>query len=265
MKRVAVCFSGHMRLYQEFMEHFYEQFVHKNQGYDFDFFIDTWDKSNYHVDKWCKDITFDELINVFGDKLKKINIDKNDNMLSSDSYKDVMEKYKINHKGDGSHIINMFYKVYKCNELKREYENEYNFEYDVVIRHRTDYFINGELILDNLNMDNINIINNSIVLPNESDNSYSINDLFAISSSKNIDTYSNLYLRFHELMNKYKTISEDLITYYLEENGFFIYPQIKNMHLMNVDNSYVLRMDGNKDYLWDGYRIQYNLKKNKNR
>ena len=34
--------------------------------------------------------------------------------------------------------INMFYKIMKCNELKKQYETEKNFKYDIVVRLRTD-------------------------------------------------------------------------------------------------------------------------------
>jgi hypothetical protein len=34
--------------------------------------------------------------------------------------------------------INMFYKVKRCNDLKKQYENIHNFKYDIVVRLRTD-------------------------------------------------------------------------------------------------------------------------------
>jgi len=255
MKRVAVCLSGHMRLYKPFFDHFKKEFMNKNKNYKFDFFIDTWDKNNFYDDKWQSDIIEEDIKSVFGNDLKRLIIENNDNMLSSDSYKDIIDKYKIDHKGDGSHIINMFYKIYKCNQLKKKYEEENNFIYDVVIRHRSDYFINGNIIFDDLDMNKMNIINCSIVLPHNPYNFYGINDLFAMSSSKNIDIYSNLYLDFQNHIEKYKCISEGLITYYLEENGFILYPEMKNMNLINVENSYVYRMNELIEYLWNGYVI----------
>ena len=34
--------------------------------------------------------------------------------------------------------VNMFYKIFRCNELKKQYENKHNFKYDIVVRLRPD-------------------------------------------------------------------------------------------------------------------------------
>ena len=37
--------------------------------------------------------------------------------------------------------ISMFEKIYKCNKLKSDYEKQFNFKYDIVIRMRPDIMI----------------------------------------------------------------------------------------------------------------------------
>jgi hypothetical protein len=40
----------------------------------------------------------------------------------------------------------MFYKITKCNELKKQHENKHNFKYDIVVRLRTDTIFNKVVI-----------------------------------------------------------------------------------------------------------------------
>ena len=109
-------------------------------------------------------------------------------------------------------------------------------------------------------MNNINIINSNIVLPVDDECVYGINDIFALSSSENMDIYSNVYSDFHRLIEQYRLGPEGILTFYLEENGFFIYPELKNINLIDR-SSYIVRVDGGVVYLWNGYRVEKNKKK----
>ncbi len=55
--------------------------------------------------------------------------------------------------------INMFYKIMKCNELKKQHENKHNFKYDIVVRLRTDTIFNNVVIFSE-DKDKIFIPNN---------------------------------------------------------------------------------------------------------
>jgi len=57
------------------------------------------------------------------------------------SDKDCYKKYAHNAMG-------MYYKIMKCNELKKLYESEMGFKYDVVIRARLDFIRERKMNLD---------------------------------------------------------------------------------------------------------------------
>jgi hypothetical protein len=42
--------------------------------------------------------------------------------------------------------VNMFYKIFRCNELKKQHENKHNFKYDIVVRLRPDTNFNKPVI-----------------------------------------------------------------------------------------------------------------------
>lgn len=81
-------------------------------------------------------------------------------------------------------VLNMFYMIWKCNELKREYEQAKGFTYDVVIRARID---RGWEINSTLKQRKNTIFLHSI----KDDNALS--DWFSYGSSRDIDKYSNVF------------------------------------------------------------------------
>lgn len=112
-----------------------------------------------------------------------------------------------NHQNAKKEIMcSIFYSIFKSNELKKKYELENNFNYDLVVRTRYDlaYF-------DNINffdyMDNLNKIH---VLKNYQEDQDMFNsscnpmpDIFSFSNSKNMDIFSSVFPNM-------KQISENL-------------------------------------------------------
>jgi hypothetical protein len=104
----------------------------------------------------------EELKKTFGDKLKKIYIEKYDNNLIDI----IFDKNNINHKIFMENIYSdfnrkralmcQFYKLFKCFNLLVDYENENNFKYDIIIKSRPDGIFNNLSKLDfiNFNYDN---------------------------------------------------------------------------------------------------------------
>lgn len=81
-------------------------------------------------------------------------------------------------------IINMYYKIYKCNQLKNEFERENNFKYDIAIRVRPDMAPHGQLILEKNN--------NTVYFPKNLDYD-GVCDQFAYGDSQTMDVYSDMY------------------------------------------------------------------------
>jgi hypothetical protein len=111
-----------------------------------------------------------------------------------------------------------FYGINKCNELKKMYENKNNFKYDIVIRMRPDLMINSR-IPDKV-FQNTNFLYHSHPHENK------ISDKFAISNSKNMDYYANLWSKLPEYWKKplgdgnpqnYR-VGERLVRYHMENS-----------------------------------------------
>lgn len=80
--------------------------------------------------------------------------------------------------------INMFYKIMKCNELKKQYETEKNFKYDVVVRLRTDTHFREPVILSE--------DKDKIIVPHHLGYG-GVCDQFAYGSSDLMDTFCDLF------------------------------------------------------------------------
>jgi hypothetical protein len=108
---------------------------------------------NYLKDiKFYQDINDD--INEFeNDYLKRVEIFKN--------YKN-NQKITDSHYGPQKYILEQYFRIYKCNEMKKEYENKNEFKYDYCMRLRPDFYYDNII-----NLNKINIQNNSIYAPND--------------------------------------------------------------------------------------------------
>jgi len=120
--------------------------------------------------------------------------------------------------------IKMFYKIWKADQLRQQYEKDNNFEYDIVIRTRDEmeYIRNideEELLLAD---------NNTIVIP-EGFDYHGINDQFAFSASKAMTIYSNMF-----------TLIEDY--HYFDPEAFVLrHIKINKLDIIRIPHLYKLR------------------------
>jgi hypothetical protein len=78
-----------------------------------------------------------------------------------------------------------FYSIYRCNELKREWETEHGFRYDVVIRMRPDLLVPAELPAE--------VLSNPEALWHTHVTSFQVSDKLAVSNSENMDYYASVW------------------------------------------------------------------------
>ena len=114
------------------------------------------------------------------------------------------EKFKSAPTARQEVIASIFYTMWKANELKKEYESENDFKYDCVIRTRYDLHYHSPIMIK----DYSNILKEKIVVPEryqrDQDNIpwnklKPMVDIFAFSSSENMDTFSSVYPNLEEL------------------------------------------------------------------
>jgi hypothetical protein len=206
MKKIAICFSGELRHYDNYtlINSFY-----KNIGiYKPDIFISGWthiNKSmNHSIEKKdpfakkielnCEEIK-EKLYQIYPN-LKKIKFQNYNYWLDStdENIKKNIYDYKYNPLTINSYA--QIYQIYEANQLKKEYENDKKFKYDIVIRMRTDNCLTHIFETDQIENNTIYNINfPNAYYPNR------IYDIFFYGDSKAMDSLSETYLNFLNLLN----------------------------------------------------------------
>jgi hypothetical protein len=199
--RVALLLPSH---YRNGNQCFLNLKKHLLDLYDVDLFLHMWDTygytfngvpappqayKKYGFDRLSPKIDINNIVNLY----QPIKIVIEDYSKFEHQIKKVADLYKDK---CGVHdncetIVSLQRKVYLCNRLKQEYEQRNNFTYDVVIRGRFDLLLNEDIKFGDLN-----IIHTPKYLSYET-----ISDVFAYSSSKNMDYYSSCYLNFQNIYN----------------------------------------------------------------
>ena len=243
-KKIAICLSGYLRTFKECYPSILKNVIQDN---DCDIFIHTYDKIGLSKG-WIKPDTGEiltEPLNVrpatvgyveFRPKLiENIDIEFLENIpqikiVVVEKLEDIKNKFvqkftnrNISIFSNIDEIANVLYKIYKCNELKKQYEKENNFIYDVVIRTRGDQIFTKKIDLD---FPKDKILINAYPWGDEDfvehlvgGEDICLSDRFAAGSSSNIDYLSDLYLYIEELFaNNTITYSplEQLLKIHLE-------------------------------------------------
>lgn len=112
---------------------------------------------------------------------------------------------------------NLYYKIYKCNELKRDFEQQNNFKYDLVIRLRPDLSI-GEVISPQVDKNTLYFRYHTI------DTSYQIGDQYFYADSDTMDKVCDIYNHIEDIWKKYES-KEVHHKYYWAEGLLYTYIQ----------------------------------------
>lgn len=206
-RKIALCISGYLRTFEDCYPSILENVIQDN---NVDIFIHTYDKIG-HSSGWRSPIDLSENINMrFLESLPNLKT------LVTEKWDDIkwqFEKFKkiVPNVTNINVIATIFYKIYQCNELKKQYERENNFIYDLVIRMRGDQIFTKKINFD-FPLDKILInaypwgdedyvdhyqLHDEKTMDHENE---CLNDRFAVGSSSNIDYVSDLYNHFEELI-----------------------------------------------------------------
>jgi hypothetical protein len=142
IENLKVCFliCGHWRESRKYIEK-YQKFFLKNKNIDI--FVHTWSEQSNDI--------FHNIISKI--KPKSLLIESNDQILNSFNW-EIKNKdksifgnigYVLNYGDYSKYIISQLYGIYKCNEMKKNYEKINNIKYDLVIKVRADMFIDFDL------------------------------------------------------------------------------------------------------------------------
>jgi hypothetical protein len=197
--RIAICFSGQLRTWKKVYNTWDYIVNNKNNEHQIDYFFHTFYENSTpkigvsHVNMDLVDIPesdFDEICEIFKPKKSKIESQKAFvDLLNIDQY---VNPY-----------VCQYYSMYKSCELKKEYEIENNFEYDLVIKMRYDLFFK-HFIIDEDNIISENTYYGYNPDYDEMGNLRRITDLFFYSKSKTFDFLSTYYINTELLPIEYR-------------------------------------------------------------
>jgi hypothetical protein len=234
--KVAVCISGHLRSFKQGYDNFFKTFIEPNPEFQFDFFVSTWDSCDWRTKE--KDKSVDVIIKEFTSLYNPIQIEVERNIIwNTSKYMPHVHHERWLKKGyggvrsSGCHILGMYYKIKKCNDIKIKYENNNNFIYDLSMRHRSDFSFEGAVNLNEILKDSKETLFVPFCCEKSKNSGIPIRDVFGISSSKNINYYSSLFSNIDDVVEKYDTFRpEPMLFNHLSEN--------KNIKIVEIKNSW---------------------------
>ena len=227
-KKIAICISGYLRTFEECYPSISKNII---EGNDVDIFIHTYDKIG-NSSGWRHPIDLTEDINMnFLESIPNIKV------LAVQKWDNIKHKFQKFRKYQPA-ITNIdviaciFYKIYMCNQLRKEYEIENNIKYDLIIRMRGDQVFEKKI---NLDFPENKILINSYPWGDEDyihqfvgedcgkegcrNETEWINDRFSVGNSDNIDYLCDLYNHFAELIENEQYSELEHILYKHLNNG----------------------------------------------
>jgi hypothetical protein len=218
--RIALCFSGQPRTFEECFPYIEDNLIKANPQFEFDMI------GYFNSDKSI------EFLEKYPFKSLVIEPDK---PLPNLSYQD--NKYTINYPPRSKAVYFQLYAIQKVNNLRKLHEQENGFEYDYIVRIRPDFKYLTEVNLDFIK-------NDIIYLPIENDH-FGYNDRFAIGSREVMEVYMN---RFDFWMKQHPEIIN--YTTHIETN-LKIWLDINTISIDRIPFSYcTCRVDGDVEYVF---------------
>lgn len=238
--KVAICLSGqsrHWRISSKNIKKFFE--TNKTQNIfnvpiEYDYFIHTWDTNTWRYPKTHHTVFYDEKHN------DKDDIEKEFNPI-----------YIEQEEWDDSKYLRawdpLFYSFYRSLMLKRQYEIEKNFEYDVVVKARLDVIYNPHFTFNIQNMNpgfdglmpgicyNIHLVNK---FPNEF-NYNSFDDVIFYGDSRTMDMVGTIYHSYQKLYDDQRFNYYNMNPSLFYGPGSLLYEHMINMSIHPESSFYV--------------------------
>lgn len=229
--KIAVCVSGSLRQYKTCLPYFNKYIIEDltDKGHSVDVFLHLWKfttntKNIKHNHKWYNDeenLTDDEIIALYKPKkyiIEEFSDKRMEEIIKSQNGEFLLERTKglenldMNSKKglNERRMVNMYgmhYKIYECNELKKEYEKD-NGKYDVVIRTRPDLIFQKPL--DFYEKDILNKLVKKKMLMFMTCRS-GICDHFFLSTSDIMDQVSCMFLNLTKILKNKKAMTPEQV------------------------------------------------------
>lgn len=184
---VALCLTGQMRTYRECYTYLKENIIEPLKPDIFIFTENITGISNHAIDDSGhrnESVTYETLNTLYQPKKVKIiePLNQHKSSFKGVEVPEILKEHEPNH-WHGS--IPYFYKICKCNDLKKEVEQENSFRYDMVIHTRPDLRIREKL--PQLVTSDLDKLWHSIALEK------GVSDKLAVSNSDNMNYYASVW------------------------------------------------------------------------
>jgi hypothetical protein len=212
--KVAICLSGHLRNFEKTFPRIKSQIL--DTFLNPDIFISVWDKSNTNNNVSFKNQEDDLFINIIDQELIDM-VKKELNSQYNYTTVEVENLNKVNHKltdyvndnvstydsvryDNLLKVISTYYKIWKCNILRNDYELKNKINYDLVIRCDTD------TIVKYFNFD-VNLKDKNSQVQVNTDNDQSISDLLFSASPQVMNRICGIYLLIGDIYRNTNCLS----------------------------------------------------------
>lgn len=204
--KIAICISGFTRQYLECYPSYKKYILDSLQHHDVDVFFHGWSNNNdeqikelYQTKCCVTKLHTNETMQEIKDAVDVGYISDLDQTIATNRLK--------------SNMTGMFYNIYKCNELRKQYALEQNITYDITIHTRPDNVFFKPLQLQN--------VENTIWFGGCQS---TICDHFFYGSPKNMNIIAGIYLKLKELFEtKIRGVgAEHMLHHVIYENNINI-------------------------------------------
>lgn len=219
VKRIAICFSGQPRTWKKCVDTWHNILYHHDRTSHIDVFCHLWDfntisNATEHADKSSELIPqqeLDELITYL--KPKKFMIESERTFLPMNLNQAITE----------SSWLSQFYSTNRAATLKKQYEIENDFMYDVVVRSRYDSFYESK-ISDVYSLIKPNTMHGFHFGWESSTNRGRMGDICWIADSATHDLIADYYLNLGNIDKKWfnELVAEQVFFHYIKKNNINI-------------------------------------------
>lgn len=222
--KVAICFSGQPRcIVSSYEKCILPNLIIPNENHNIDFFMHTWfgleDTKKQYVSGTNRPITEIVEKKVLSNIYEcynpiKCSIERQIEFQAQDYYS---RKAPFT---NPEFARSKFYSIWKSGELKRQYEVENNFKYDIVIATRTDFCPEEKIDISSFD------IESKFYGPHDCPHPKSIADVFNISNSDIMDIFSKLYfyVDFYWRVDNILFNQEQLLFHHMRTNNIEVLP-----------------------------------------
>ena len=245
--RVALCISGQPRTWEKCYQNWIDNIM---PGVEKDIFFHLWDYNSLPSiintipgapENYNKTISDDEktaIVNVL--QPKKYKFDNKEIPSRSDDPSFINEFVQT---PLGWWCRSQYYSLWYAAQLKRQYELENNFEYDVVFRMRTDlFFLSPVFMPDTVKYNCLYSTNNGWM---ENVGTFMIGDTFYFADSFTYDQISQ-FTHGLNFIDAYNVVPPN-ITFQPPEVGF--YPFVRSLGIKNISSPQHFKIARTQEYL----------------